>query len=68
MWFVHRLNFFSIILKHLILCKKKLSMETNANESLCQRGEQTQMVVTPVLLELSKAQTRESLGLTYQSV
>lgn len=54
MWFVHRLNFFSIILKHLILCEKKtLTVEMNANESLCQRCEQTQIVVSSVILELS---------------
>lgn len=60
--------FLYIILKHLILCKKKLSMDTNANESLCQRAEETQMVLSPVILELLQAQTKESLGLTDPSV
>lgn len=43
-------------------------MDTNANESLCQRAEETQMVLSPVILELPQAQTKESLGLTDPSV
>lgn len=69
MWFVYRLNFSLYYFKTFDpVLKKKLSMDTNANESLCQRAEETQMVVSPVILELPQAQTKESLGLTDPSV